>query len=202
MADQLGWLKNLIGLGHRNYGRSLAANVTMRARRMTPPFPASGTPNSPFAGSSVNLGVRHLLPPGIAARVDITPDSVQRAAVNFATGQQHLADAWMRLQTGLNANAGMAGTGAPAKAFTSKYDPALQTIWKGFDSGIIHLGAVLQGLDPDRKQPPEGRSPLPCRQPKFRPRETAVRARLSKALSQWLNPVQPPARAGLGFQVL
>ena len=29
MADQLGWLKNLIGVGHRNYGRSLAANVTM-----------------------------------------------------------------------------------------------------------------------------------------------------------------------------
>ena len=111
---------------------------------MTPPFPASGTPNSPFAGL-IN-GRPTPLPPGIAARVDITPDSVQRAAVNFATGQQHLADAWMRLQTGLNANAGMAGTGAPAKAFTSKYDPALQTIWKGFDSGIIHLGATSKGL--------------------------------------------------------
>ena len=109
-----------------------------------PPFPASGTPNSPFAGL-IN-GRPAPLPPGIATRVDITPDSVQRAAVNFATGQQHLADAWMRLQTGLNANAGMAGTGGPAKVFTSKYDPALQTIWKGFGSGIIHLGGTSKGL--------------------------------------------------------
>ena len=118
---------------------------------MTPPqpplFPAPGQSagsKSPFVGL-VN-GRPAPLPPGIAARVDITPESVQHAAGNFATGQQHLADAWMRLQTGLDANARMAGTGAPASAFTAKYDPALETIWKGFDSGIIHLGGTSKGL--------------------------------------------------------
>lgn len=86
------------------------------------------------------------MPPGIAARVDITPASVQQAAANFATGQQHLADAWMRLQVGLDANAGMAGTGGAAKALALKYDPALKTIWKGFGSGVIHLGGTSKGL--------------------------------------------------------
>ncbi|MCO5968917.1 hypothetical protein NDW01_10965 [Actinoallomurus sp. WRP6H-15] len=86
------------------------------------------------------------LPPGIAARVDITPESVQHAAENFATGQQHLADAWMRLRSGLDANAGMAGTGEPAKAFAGKYDAALKTSWKGFGAGIIHLGGTSKGL--------------------------------------------------------
>jgi hypothetical protein len=78
--------------------------------------------------------------------VDITPESVQHAATNFATGQQHLADAWMRLEGGLDANAGMAGTGDPAEAFVAKYNPALKTIWKGFDAGIIHLGGTSKGL--------------------------------------------------------
>jgi hypothetical protein len=110
---------------------------------MSPPHPGSSGPSS--------LGWRVLdrpvpLPPGIAARVNITPESVQRVAVNFATGQQHLADAWMRLQSGLGASAGMAGTGAPARAFTAKYDPALTTIWKGFDAGLIHLGGTSKGL--------------------------------------------------------
>src|SRR4051812_25536493 len=105
------------------------------------------TPSPSSAPDPSSLGWRVLdrpgpLPPGIAARVDITPESVQRVAMNFATGQQHLADAWMRLQSGLDANAGMAGTGAPATAFTAKYDPALSTIWKGFDAGIIHLGGT------------------------------------------------------------
>ena len=115
---------------------------------MTPPDPflpghSPGT-KPPLVGL-VN-GRPTPLPPGIAARVDITPDSVQQAALNFATGQQHLADAWMRLKSGLDANTGMAGTGGPAKAFTAKYDPALKTIWKGFDSGIIHLGGTSKGL--------------------------------------------------------
>ncbi len=42
------------------------------------------------------------------ARVDITPESIQHAATNLATGQQHLADAWMRLDAGLDANASRA----------------------------------------------------------------------------------------------
>lgn len=118
---------------------------------MTPKPPDPFAPPRQSSGSGSRFdqvfnGRPAPIPPGVAARVDITPESVQRAAQNFATGQQHLADAWMRLQTGLDANAGMAGTGAPARAFTTKYDPALKTIWKGFDAGIIRLGGTSKGL--------------------------------------------------------
>lgn len=107
------------------------------------PTPPPG-PVSPFAPFIKHPGQG--LPPAIAARVVVTPATVQHAAGNFGTGQADLADAWMRLQGVLESSGGMAGNDKAANAFNTRYRPAVAVACKAFDKVITTLGGTSLGL--------------------------------------------------------
>ena len=87
-------------------------------------------------------------PPGSpASRVDITPETVDRAAANFATGQQDLIKAYTALSQKLSGHsAGMAGFDKAAHQFAGFYDPAAKAAFQAFHKAIEALGGTSLGL--------------------------------------------------------
>jgi hypothetical protein len=87
------------------------------------------------------------VPPGPAARVDITPEKVDTAARHFATGQQDLIEAYKALSQQLSAHsAGMAGFDKAAHQFAAFYDPAAKAAFQAFHTAIEALGGTSLGL--------------------------------------------------------
>jgi hypothetical protein len=86
------------------------------------------------------------LPPGIAARVDITPETVDGAARNFATGQQDLISAYQKLSQRLQDLLSMAGNDNAAHQFAALYMPAGQADYQAFHTAIEALGGTSPGL--------------------------------------------------------
>lgn len=78
--------------------------------------------------------------------IQITPAYVGLAAKGFAQGQVNIEDAWMRLQSKLTANAGMAGNDTFAHDFDARYSRGLQVAWKAFGSSVAALGGISLGL--------------------------------------------------------
>ena len=80
-------------------------------------------------------------------RVDITPETVDKAARNFATGQQDLIKAYTTLSQKLAAHsAGMAGFDKAAHQFAAFYDPAAKAAFQAFHTAIEALGGTSLGL--------------------------------------------------------
>ena len=78
--------------------------------------------------------------------VDVTPSEMQRAARNFAVGQQTLSGAWSRLEAALGSSSGMAGNDSLAHNFDSKYTPGVKAAVKAFQRSVIVTGGVSLGL--------------------------------------------------------
>jgi hypothetical protein len=80
-------------------------------------------------------------------QVDITPETVDTAARNFATGQQDLIKAYTALSQKLAAHsAGMAGFDKAAHQFAAFYDPAAKAAFQAFHKAIEALGGTSLGL--------------------------------------------------------
>ncbi|MEU9022039.1 hypothetical protein [Actinomadura sp. NPDC048394] len=83
----------------------------------------------------------------VPARVDITPETVDRAAANFAIGQQDLIKAYTALSQKLSAHSsGMAGFDKAAHQFAALYDPAARAAYQAFHKAIEALGGTSLGL--------------------------------------------------------
>ncbi|MVZ99050.1 hypothetical protein F8568_001335 [Actinomadura sp. LD22] len=83
----------------------------------------------------------------VPARVDITPETVDRAAANFAIGQQDLIKAYTTLSQKLSAHSsGMAGFDKAAHQFAALYDPAAKAAYQAFHKAIEALGGTSLGL--------------------------------------------------------
>lgn len=79
-------------------------------------------------------------------RVDITPEAVDRAARNFAVGQQDLISAYQKLSHRLQAASSMAGDDKAAHQFAALYAPAGQAAYRAFHTAIEALGGTSLGL--------------------------------------------------------
>ncbi|MFB4298478.1 hypothetical protein [Actinomadura sp. NTSP31] len=83
----------------------------------------------------------------VPVRVDITPETVDRAAANFAIGQQDLIKAYTTLSQKLSAHSsGMAGFDKAAHQFAALYDPAARAVYQAFHKAIEALGGTSLGL--------------------------------------------------------
>ncbi|MCO5973142.1 WXG100-like domain-containing protein [Actinoallomurus soli] len=79
--------------------------------------------------------------------MDITPETVDRAAANFATGQQDLIRTYTTLSQKLAAHsAGMAGFDKAAHQLAAFYDPAAKAAFQAFHTAIEALGGTSLGL--------------------------------------------------------
>jgi hypothetical protein len=78
--------------------------------------------------------------------VDVTPSEMQRAARNFAVGQQTLSGAWSRLEAALGADGSMAGNDSLAHNFDSRYAPGVKAAVKAFQKSVIVTGGISLGL--------------------------------------------------------
>ncbi len=85
-------------------------------------------------------------PGGGGGTINVTPPDVQAAATAFYTAQSDLDNAWTRLQTVLDANAGMAGDDAPATSFNARYAPAAKAAWNALRTSTLTLGGISVGL--------------------------------------------------------
>lgn len=86
-------------------------------------------------------------PLSLTSRVDITPETVDRAAANFATGQQDLIKAYTTLSQKLSAHSsGMAGFDKAARQFAAFYDPSAIAAFQAFHKAIEALGGTSLGL--------------------------------------------------------
>jgi hypothetical protein len=79
-------------------------------------------------------------------RVDISPETVDTAAQNFAVGQQDLINAYRRLSRQLNTASEMAGDDKAAHQFSALYMPAAQAAYQAFRTAITALGGTSLGL--------------------------------------------------------
>ncbi|MCO5994759.1 WXG100-like domain-containing protein [Actinoallomurus rhizosphaericola] len=79
-------------------------------------------------------------------RIDITPEAVDRAAQNFAIGQQDLISAYQNLAGRLQAASSMAGDDKAAHQFATLYTPAGQAAYQAFHAAIEALGGTSLGL--------------------------------------------------------
>lgn len=80
-------------------------------------------------------------------QVDITPETVDTAARNFATGQQDLIKTYTALSQKLAAHsAGMAGFDKAAHQFAAFYDPAAKAAFQAFHTAVEALGGTSLGL--------------------------------------------------------
>lgn len=79
-------------------------------------------------------------------RVDITLETVNTAARNFATGQQDLVTAYQRLSGQLHGCGGMAGDDKAAHQFAAMYAPAGQAAYRAFHTAVMALGGTSLGL--------------------------------------------------------
>jgi Restriction endonuclease fold toxin 3 len=80
-------------------------------------------------------------------RVDITPETVNTAARNFAVGQQDLVNAYQRLSQRLAGHSsGMAGDDKAAHQFAAVYASAGQAAYRAFHTAIAALGGTSLGL--------------------------------------------------------
>lgn len=80
------------------------------------------------------------------SRIDITPEIVDSAARNFATGQQDLISAYQALSRRLQGLSSMAGDDKAAYQFAALYMPAGQTAYRAFHTAIEALGGTSLGL--------------------------------------------------------
>ncbi|MEV0402949.1 hypothetical protein [Actinoallomurus sp. NPDC050550] len=78
--------------------------------------------------------------------MDITPETVDKAAGNFAVGQQDLINAYRKLSQRLQAASSMAGDDKAAHQFATVYQPAAQAAYQAFHTAIEALGGTSLGL--------------------------------------------------------
>ncbi|GAB3988208.1 hypothetical protein GCM10029978_109990 [Actinoallomurus acanthiterrae] len=78
--------------------------------------------------------------------MDITPETVDKAAGNFAVGQQDLMNAYQKLSQRLQAASSMAGDDKAAHQFATVYQPAAQAAYQAFHTAIEALGGTSLGL--------------------------------------------------------
>jgi hypothetical protein len=79
-------------------------------------------------------------------RIDLTPEAVDNAARNFATGQQDLINAYQALSRRLDDLSAMAGDDKAAYQFAALYMPAGEAAYRAFHTAIEALGGTSLGL--------------------------------------------------------